>query len=387
MKTTLKHHSIEDITNGFVYNEAEGKGLFGLSGKLTIQPEYQRNYLYIEGARDAEVIKSILKGHPLGLLYFNTLPDERLEVLDGQQRITSIGRYVTGKFAIHDDNGRPQYFSSLPDDLKELILKTELLVYECSGTESEIKEWFKKINIAGIALNEQELLNAVHSGPFVTAGKTIFSNSTNPMIQKWSVFVRGSANRQDYWARALDWVSDGKVEDYMSQHRHDENADPVKTHFDAVVDWVSTVFTNTYPEMRGLEWGRLYKQYHNTPYDPAVVAARAQDLYLDEAVTKKNGIFEYVLGGETDPKLLQVRIFDKKVKQAAYAQQTTKAQSSGVSNCSVCASVDNPNKKKVWAFSQMEADHVAAWSKGGASTLENCEMLCSFHNKSKGNFG
>ena len=212
MKTTLKTDiTVIDICEGFVYNELEGKGLFGLSGKLTIQPEYQRNYIYASdgGKREMAVIESLLKGYPLGLIYFNTVSEGNFEVLDGQQRITSIGRFVSGKFAVKDGNGMEQYFSGMAEDKKAGILATRLLIYECEGKESEIKEWFKTINIAGVPLNDQELLNAVYSGPFVTLGKEEFSNSQNANIQKWSAYIKGSANRQEFLECALDWVSKG----------------------------------------------------------------------------------------------------------------------------------------------------------------------------------
>ena len=221
MKTTLKtDYTIKDICEGFVYNELEGKGLFGLSGKLTIQPEYQRNYIYADGKKDVAVIESILKSYPIGLIYFNKVSDDNLEVLDGQQRITSIGRFVTNKFAIKDENGMEQYFGGIAADKQDKILETKLLIYECEGNETEIKEWYRTINIVGVPLNNQELLNAVFSGPFVTLGKEEFSNSQNANIQKWSAYVKGSANRQEFLERAFDWVSKGNIDDYMSRHRY-----------------------------------------------------------------------------------------------------------------------------------------------------------------------
>ena len=230
MKTTLRTDiTVKEICDGFVYNELEGKGLFGLSGKLTIQPEYQRNYIYADGKRDVAVIESILKDYPLGLIYFNTVSEDRFEILDGQQRITSIGRYVTDKFAVKDERGMEQYFSGIAADKKAKVLESRLLIYECEGTESEIKEWFRTINIAGVPLNGQELLNAVYSGPFVTLCKEEFSNSQNANIQKWSVYVSGSANRQDFLERALDWVSKGDIGDYMSRHRFDTGIGELKT--------------------------------------------------------------------------------------------------------------------------------------------------------------
>ena len=240
MQTILRTDiTVRDICEGFVYNELEGKGLFGLAGKLIIQPEYQRNYIYADGKRDVAVIESILRGYPLGLIYFNQTGAESFEVLDGQQRITSIGRYVTNKFAVKDTNGMEQNFSSIAGDKQTKILETKLLIYECEGTESEIKEWFRTINIAGVPLNNQELLNAVYSGPFVTLAKEEFSNSQNSNIQKWSAYISGSANRQEFLERALDWVSESEIGDYMSKHRYATNINELKTYFTTVIDWVS----------------------------------------------------------------------------------------------------------------------------------------------------
>ena len=254
MKTTLRIDiTVKDICDGFVYNELEGKGLFGLSGKLTIQPEYQRNYIYADGKKDVAVIDSLLKEYPLGLIYFVKVSDDKFEVLDGQQRITSFGRYVTNKFAVKDQNGMEQNFSSIASDKQQLILNTKLLIYECEGTESEIKEWFRTINIAGVPLNNQELLNSVYSGPFVTLCKEEFSNSQNSNIQKWSAYISGSANRQDFLEGALDWVSKGKIEEYMALHRKDNDIKELKTYFNSVIDWVSGVFIDVENEMRGLE--------------------------------------------------------------------------------------------------------------------------------------
>lgn len=386
MKTTLRTEiTVRDICDGFVYNQLEGKGLFGLSGKLTIQPEYQRNYIYADGKRDVAVIESILKGYPLGLIYFNKPSDNTLEVLDGQQRITSFGRYVTGKFAIKDENGMEQYFSGIAKDKQDKILNTRLLIYECEGTESEIKEWFRTINIAGVPLNNQELLNAVYSGPFVTLAKEEFSNSLNANIQKWSAYISGSANRQDFLERALDWVSKDNIGDYMSRHRFDNNISELKNYFTSVIDWASTVFIDVENEMRGLEWGRLYETYHKQPYNSKVVSEQVKNLYSDPYVKNRKGIFEFILGGLTDTKLLDVRVFDEATKKSTYSKQTAQAEKNGISNCSYCAIGHDSNKSKIWKLAEMDADHVTAWSKGGATDNKNCEMLCKSHNRAKGN--
>ena len=386
MNTKLQTEiTIEDICDGFVYNELEGKGLFGLSGKLTIQPEYQRNYIYADGKRDVAVIESILKGYPIGLIYFNKVSANNFEVLDGQQRITSFGRFVTNKFAIKDENGMEQYFSGIAKDKQEKILNTKLLIYECEGSESEIKEWFKTINIAGVPLNNQELLNAVYSGQFVTLCKEEFSNSQNANIQKWSAYISGSVNRQDFLERALDWVSKGNIGDYMSRHRNDNNINEVKNYFNSVIDWVSTVFTDVESEMRGLEWGRLYETYKKQPYDPKDISKKVKELYADPYVKNRKGVFEYILGGSIDTKLLQVRVFDEATKKSVYAKQTKVAEEKGISNCPLCAIGNNTNKTKIWKLKEMDADHVTAWSKGGATEKANCEMLCKTHNRAKGN--
>ena len=386
MKTTLKTDlTVGDIREGFVYNEYEGKGLFGWSGKLTIQPEYQRNYIYAKEKKEAAVIDSLLKGYPLGLLYFVKTGENTYEVLDGQQRITSFGRYITHKFALKDENGMEQYFDGLPLDKQEKILNSKLTIYICEGEESEIKEWFKTINIAGIPLNNQELLNAIYSGPFVTLAKEEFSNSQNAYIQKWSAYIKAEVLRQGFLEKALEWVSKGNIDAYMSLHRKDNNINELKTYFNTVIDWVSTTFIDVIPEMRGLEWGRLYETYHKNSYNPSNVTEILNKLYYDEQVKNKKGICEYILGGCVDTKLLEIRVFDDMTKKIVYNKQTIEAKVKGVSNCPLCAVGNNSNKTRIWELKEMDADHVTAWSKGGATDINNCEMLCSTHNKSKGN--
>jgi len=386
MKTTLKTEiTVEDICKGFVYNEIEGKGLFGLSGKLTIQPEYQRNYIYADGKKDVAVIDSLLKGYPLGLIYFVKVSDDEFEILDGQQRITSFGRFVTNKFAIKDDNGMEQYFDGIAADKQKKIMDTKLTIYECEGEESEIKNWFRTINIVGVPLNDQEVNNAIFSGPFVTLGKEEYSNSQNANIQKWSAYIKGSVNRQHFLERALDWVSKGNIVDYMSRHRFDKNITELKTYFNSVIDWVSSVFADVEKEMCGLEWGRLYEEYHKKAYDPKNVSAEVQKLLEDPYVKNRKGVFEYILGDKKDTKLLDVRIFDEATKKSVYKEQTAEAETNGKSNCPLCAVGHDANKNRIWKLDEMDADHVAAWSKGGATNAKNCQMLCKTHNGAKGN--
>lgn len=386
MKTALRTDiTIEDICKGFVYNEYEGKGLFGLSGKLTIQPEYQRNYIYADGKKDVAVIDSIIKGYPLGLIYFVKTAEDKYEVLDGQQRITSFGRFYTDKFPIIDNNDIPHYFSGVAEDIKKKIKETKLTIYICEGEESEIKEWFKTINIAGIPLNDQELANAIHSGPFVTKAKEEFSNSNNANIQKWSAYLSGSVLRQDYLRTALSWVSKGEIDKYMSRHRFDNNINELRTYFNSIIDWISSVFIDVESSMKGLDWGDLYEKYHLNSYDPTKIHNKLQELLKDEYIGNIKGIYEYLLGGCLDTKLLNIRVFDEKTKQIVYKRQTEDAINKGNSNCPLCAIGNDNNKSRIWKLNEMDADHVTAWSKGGETDIENCQMLCKMHNRAKGN--
>lgn len=387
MKTDLKQYTVKEVTEGFVYNEFEGKGLYGLAGRLVIQPEYQRNYIYGDGKKDVAVIDSLLKDYPLGLIYFND-SGAHLEVLDGQQRITSIGRFVTGKFAIKRD-GKEQTFSSLAPEDRDKILNSKLLVYVCNGTEPEIKKWFETINISGVPLNDQELLNALYSGPFVTAAKAYFSNSGNALQQKWAAYVKGDPKRQEVLEVALSWIAASKdvsIDRYMADRRHDKGIDELKGYFTSVIDWIGSVFIRSPDkEMRGLEWGMLYEEYHTKPYNPAAIEARLAELRSDPAVHNSKGIYEFLLGGEQQTHLLDVRLFDDKTIRQAYQQQTSTAEAAGKSNCPLCALGHSANAEKIWGLKEMDADHVSAWSKGGSTDISNCEMLCVTHNRAKGN--
>lgn len=376
--------TIGEICQGFNYDAHEGRGLFGWNGKLVIQPEYQRSYIYEKLRMDAPVIISILRGFPIGLIYFVKRSENRYEILDGQQRITSLGRFLINKLTIQYD-GREQKFYSLNEEQQDFIKNTKLTIYICEGTEKEIKDWFQIVNIGGVKLNDQEMLNAIYSGKFVTALKAIYSNSLNPMQQKWGTYVKGDPKRQEVLATVLDWVSRGHTEEYMAEHRQDENITSVTTYFDSVIGWVNSTFTVTYKEQRGLQWGALYEKYHNTPYNITTLNQRVETLMGDYYVKNKSGIFEYVLSDETNTKLLNIRCFDEPVKRAAYKRQTDKAKTEGISNCPYCAQLDGAAHTKIWELKDMDADHVTAWSKGGATDPANCQMLCKMHNKMKGN--
>ena len=369
MKTTLiTDWTVGDICEGFVYDKNENKGLFGLGGRLVIQPEYQRNYIYGDGKKDVAVVESLLRGYPLGLIYFVKNADGMYEVLDGQQRITSFARFVntTYPFAVMID-GKPYYFDSLPQNLKDRITNTKLTIYVCEGDPDEIQQWFRIINIAGIPLKSQELRNAVYHGPFVTAARETFSNASNGNMSRWKTYIKGDPKRQDILETALDWASYGKSDNegrkkdkderinaYMAIHRNDTGIQELKAYFDTV-------------------------------YNASAVDELVSSLLDDPQVTDKRGIFEYVLGGESNRSLLNVRVFDKKTAREAYDRQTADAKKKSISNCPYCAMGNGPNAKRIYRFDEMDADHVTAWSRGGATDASNCQMLCKTHNRAKGN--
>lgn len=382
--------TVADIADGFTYDKNEDKGLFGFGGRLVIQPEYQRNYIYGDGKHDVAVVDSLLKGYPIGLIYFVENPDGTYEVLDGQQRITSFCRFVakSNPFAVEVD-GKPYYIDTLPEDVRERLLNTHLTIYTCKGTPSEIQAWFRTINIQGIPLTQQELRNAAYHGPFVSAARAIFSNPAGTRMERWRTYVKGDPRRQEVLECALEWVSGGDVEGYMAAHRNDDDCAECERHFESVIDWAAGLFTfDDEKLLRRVDWNDLYGRYHGRAYDKAKVTERVSALMADEQVTNKAGVFAYVLGelaGEADTSLLHVRVFDQATKRSVYEQQTAEAKAQGVSNCPLCAAGNDKNHSRIYKLSEMDADHVTAWSRGGATTADNCTMLCSMHNKAKGN--
>lgn len=361
MKVELKKITIRDLVADYSNNlEA---GVIGYSGNLDIRPPYQREFVY-NGKQQESVIDTVKKGFPLNIMYWAVRDDKTYEVIDGQQRTLSICKYVEGDFS-HDD----KYFYNLWDEEQNEILDYELDVYLCEGTESAKLDWFQTINIAGEELTQQELRNAVYHGPWLADAKRYFSRHGCPAYQIGNQYLKGSAIRQDYLETVIKWISYGKIEDYMGQHQHDEDAKELWAYFVGVIEWIEKVFTNYRKEMEGLPWGPMYANYKGLvdedDFNADDIEGRVVELMKDEDVTKKRGIYQYILDGKE--RYLSIRTFNNREKREAYESQA-----------GVC-----PHCKEHFEIKEMQADHIVAWSKGGKTTPANLQMLCSECNNSK----
>ncbi|MBQ9103525.1 MAG: DUF262 domain-containing protein [Clostridia bacterium] len=377
MKIELKEITIREVVENYIDSNEEG--VYGYNGKLNIRPKYQREFVYDEKKRNA-VIETIQKNFPLNVMYWVKNDNGTFEVLDGQQRTISFCQYVNGDFSINE-----KFFHNLTETEKNQILDYKLMIYICEGNDKEKLDWFKIINIAGEQLMPQELRNAVYTGSWLTSAKTFFSKSNCVAYLLAKDYVVGSPIRQEYLQTAISWINKGKIEEYMSLHQHDVNANELWLYFKNIIDWVKITFPTYRKEMKGLNWGELYEKYSDKPYDIKILEMQVEELMQDFGVTNKKGIFECVLGNLKDTKLLNIRIFDERTKQIVYKHQTEDAIKKGVSNCPLCAIGNDSNKTRIWELSEMDADHVAAWSKGGSTDIKNCQMLCKTHNRAKGN--
>ncbi|MBX3042097.1 MAG: DUF262 domain-containing protein [Candidatus Kapabacteria bacterium] len=359
MQIKLKEITVRELAEGFKDNAESG--VVGFGGLLDIRPPYQREFIYKDKQRDA-VINTVRRNFPLNVMYWAVREDGNYEVIDGQQRTISLCQYVTGDFSFE---GR--YFHNLQDDEQNQLLDYKLMVYLCSGTDSEKLEWFRTINIAGEKLTEQELRNAVYAGSWVTDAKRYFSKNGCPAYQIGSDYLNGSAIRQEYFETAIDWISSGKIEDYMAIHQHDPNASSLWIYFQSVITWVGATFTKKRKFMKGVDWGTLYNKYKDNIYDPKAIEEESAKLIADDDVTKKSGIYAYIL--TRDEKYLSIRAFSDSMKQKVYERQ------SGI--CIKC--------NKYFDISDMEADHITPWHEGGKTNEENCQLLCKLDNRIKSN--
>ena len=354
--------TVGEVCEGY-FNDAE-EGVTGYDERLDIRPKYQREFVYKDNQRD-EVIRTVLKGLPLNVIYWCKTGEDTYEVLDGQQRTISLCEYVDGSFSVDD-----KYFYNLPADIKKKILDYELFVYVCDGTDSEKLDWFKIINIAGEQLTDQELRNAVYAGSWTSDAKRYFSKTGCAENSLAGDYLKGSSIRQDYLETAISWIADSEgisIEEYMAKHQDDPSAVQLWNYFRSVIDLVQAIFPKTRKEMKGLPWGLFFNQHgKRTDLDPKKLELEIQRLMGDEDVTRKSGIYEYLLTG--DERKLSIRAFDMRDRLAAYERQLHK--------CVYCG--------QVFEFEDMHGDHIVPWSKGGKTVAENCQMLCRDCNLKKG---
>ncbi|MCX6718323.1 MAG: DUF262 domain-containing protein [Candidatus Staskawiczbacteria bacterium] len=364
MKIELNRISIREVIAG--YKDSNEEGVTAYNGRLDIRPKYQREFVYTGKQRDA-VIGTIKNGFPLNVMYWMKNEAGDFEVLDGQQRTISIGQYVNGDFSV-DFNGRLAMFHNLTKEEQNKILDYELFVYFCDGTDKERIDWFTIINVAGEKLTNQEILNAVYTGPWLSDAKLKFSKSKCVaflLANDGGQLVSGSPIRQEYLETAILWVNNGNVADYMAKHQHDKNADELWGYFQNVIAWTREVFPNYRREMNNVPWGELYNKFKKEKFDSAKLEREITKLMQDEDVTKKSGIYEYVL--TRNEKFLNIRAFTDKQKREAYERQKGK--------CIKC--------KKHFEIEEMEADHATPWHKGGKTISKNCQMLCKEDNRRK----
>lgn len=388
MNIKLKPITVGDIIKN--YKDGAEEGVVGYNGKLNIRPAYQREFVYKDEQRN-EVIRTVMRGYPstafpLNVMYWAKTDEDNYELIDGQQRTISLCQYANNEFSIIID-GIPKNFDNLSPEKKDYFLNYELQVYVCSGTPEQRLEWFSIINIAGEPLTPQELLNANYTGPWLSSAKRYFmkGNSAAYGLANKYTEIEATQSRGKGLETAIRWISKDNIKQYMADHQNDKNADALWLHFKKVIEWVQNTFTDYYREMKGLNWGQLYDKYHKQTNDPKKVSEQVQKLHGDLYVKNIKGIFEYILGGSSDTKLLDVRMFEDPIKRSVYASQTKTAKAKGKSNCPDCAMGHDANKSKIWDLNEMEADHVSAWSKSGSTDAKNCEMLCIRHNRAKGN--
>lgn len=358
MKIELREITIKELTNG--YQDNAEQGVVGYGGNLDIRPPYQREFIYKDKQRNA-VIDTVRKDFPLNVMYWAVRKDGKYEVIDGQQRTVSICQYVNGDYSLAG-----KYFHSFQDDQQAQILDYKLMVYFCDGTDSEKLEWFKTINIAGEELSDQELRNAVYAGSWTADAKRYFSKTGCPAQALGSDYLTGSPIRQHYLETAIAWhAKDGTIEEYMSRHQHDENAGELWHYFQSVIGWVKATFPTKRRDMRLVDWGSLYNAFSTKTLNPAKLEKEVARLMQDDDVTKKPGIYPYVLDGNESH--LNVRAFTDSMKRGAYERQQ-----------GICVKCNNH-----FEFDEMEADHIKPWHEGGRTNAANCQMLCKDDNRRK----
>lgn len=364
MKIELRNITVRELVAG--YKDNNDGGVVGYGGKLDIRPPYQREFIYKERQREA-VIDTLTKGFPLNVMYWAVRDDGTYEVIDGQQRTISICQYVCGDYSVVvGDFPHPRTYHNLQESEQQRILDYELTIYFCSGSDVEKLQWFKTINIAGEKLTDQELRNAVYAGPWVSDAKRYFSRPNSAAYGLGSDYLSGTPIRQDYLETAIKWISGDAIDAYMAAHQHDANALALWRYYQDVIAWVQGTFVRKRAKfMKGVEWGFLYNLYKDNVYDTDQLEKETARLMMDDDVTNKKGIYEYLLDGKE--KHLNIRVFTPAEKQAAYERQQGR--------CTRCG--------EHFDFAHMEGDHIVPWHRGGKTNSDNCQMLCISCNREK----
>ena len=361
----MKEFTVKEISDGFIDSAESGVRAYG--GRLDVRPAFQREFIYKDKQRD-DVIRSVRKNFPLNVMYWIKKDSDSFEILDGQQRTISICQYVNGDFSV-DSLG----FHNLAEDERAQILNYKLIIYICEGTPSEIRDWFKIVNIEGVKLTEQEKRNAVLTGTWLNDARLRFSKKNCDAYRIAKGYLSGSAERQEYLETAIKWAADqdgtqgdDKIFSYMAEHQHEENCNNLWLYFQSVINWVKVIFPEYDSKMKGLDWGYYYNRYHTKNFDAKKLRARLIELLDDDEITRIPGIYEYLIDGEE--RHLSLRKFSDKIKRLIYERQK------GI--CKICG--------KHCDIKEMEADHITPWIEGGRTIESNCQLLCKSCNRKKG---
>lgn len=370
MKIELHEIRVRELCAGYNDWSIQEEGIVGYGGRLNIRPKYQREFVYDEKQRNA-VMDTVWQNFPLNVMYWVKVDGTdgiEYEVLDGQQRTISICSFIAGEYMMNFD-GNLLGFNNMTIEQQNRILDYKLQVYICEGTDEEKIKWFQRINIAGEKLTNQEILNAIYSGPWVTQAKRRFSKTGCVAYRIGSDFMSGSPIRQDYFETALEWIGDAQgksLKQYMADHQHDTDADELWQYFQDVIHWIEKLFGRKYKkEMKGVPWGLLYNKHKDTKLTATSIGKQMAKLMADSDVQKKSGIFAYILDGDIHH--LGIRTFDANMRREVYERQGGK--------CAICG--------KPFDIEVMEADHITPWVEGGRTIASNCQMLCRDCNRRK----
>lgn len=391
--------TLGEIAKGYKDNSEEvAGGVTAMDGKLNIRPKYQRAFIReTDKVWRCNLVDSVLNERPIGSFYFADKGEGYYDVLDGQQRLMTLCSVINagcnGTITIND-NGviKDVAFPKLRKDWQEKIKNYEIDVYICVGNEEGLLNWFTTINQPHSELTKQEIRNAVYCGPFVEDAKRLFSK-TRAKAQPTSEFQTKSSpyyfdkfshglklERQDFLERVIDWASmieygvkvdrDIRIDNYMSEHRNDENAECLVEAYKKIVDWACNTFRDNVREqkgVRGCDWGEIYTLFAQKEYDFKQLNDEIEDLLLRDSIIRTSNILKYALMGKQDNaedehrryKLLSVRGLTPTERKRLYKMQ------GGI----------DPIDGKTYDIDEMQAHHIRPVYAGGETKLGNMVLL------------